>query len=667
MNQKSWILTATFAVSFLTSSAQQIDMNAVVPETVKPIIGDKQYLPSREGYIYWTQYSPFNNYCPEKDGQRAATGCVATSMAMVMSAHKYPTQGQGSVSYLWNGQTLSRDFSQSNYRWDLLKYRYWQLGQDYNENEADAIATLLRDCGYAVEMIYGVGYDGSGAPEEKACKALVNNFKYDRSVAYLCRDYCSTEYWEKMLRIEIAAGRPVMYGGGSTMGAHEFVCDGYNADGKFFFHLGATGIDDYYGTLDEGLTYTSGQTAIYRIMPSGSPHATGIASMVAGCNCNFFWEGDNKISANVRFFTPVDAIMVDLAVAVENRSTHDVNYVNQRTFTTSNVNNQGTCVKDFNVSGSFADGVYDLYPVYRRHGEHEWEKVLFGDYCQEKVTMTVKGNAQTFSNDNISEVIDAGKYKINGIIYKLNDERTAATVTFQNASYDSYSGNVIIPEEIEIENSKYPVTRIGEQAFSLCTKLNSVVIPNTVTDIDFGAFYKCSATSVTFAPNSSLQTIGVYAFQNSSITSIVLPESLRNLHSEAFVSCYSLTNVVLPANLSYFSKSAFSTCISLCDVTCYATIPYAFSGSDTPFTNLQDYDYDRITLRVPQGCVEIYRSSNAWNRFVHIEEINGEDINTGINNYGTESKNDIYDVSGRKVLWPSQGLYIRNGKKIYGM
>lgn len=72
----------------------------------------------------WNQGHPYNSLCPQKDGERTVTGCVATAAAQVMYANRYPTQGTGSHSYLWNGQTLSADFGSTTYAWNDMLNNY---------------------------------------------------------------------------------------------------------------------------------------------------------------------------------------------------------------------------------------------------------------------------------------------------------------------------------------------------------------------------------------------------------------------------------------------------------------------------------------------------------------------------------------------------------------
>ena len=76
---------------------------------------------------------------------------------------------------------------------------------------------------------------------------------------------------------------------------------------------------------------------------------------------------------------------------------------------------------------------------------------------------------------------------INGINYRLDEENLTAEVIHM----DGYKGDIIIPETVVHESVSYRVTSIGDGAFSWCTPLTSLVIPNSVTSIGKQAFLVC--------------------------------------------------------------------------------------------------------------------------------------------------------------------------------
>ena len=94
--------------------------------------------------------------------------------------------------------------------------------------------------------------------------------------------------------------------------------------------------------------------------------------------------------------------------------------------------------------------------------------------------------------------ISASAYdvEVDGIYYDISG--TTATVM----PGKEYSGDVVIPESITFENSKYSVTSIGDKAFSGCSGLTSITIPNSVTSIVGYAFERCSGLTSVTIPNS---------------------------------------------------------------------------------------------------------------------------------------------------------------------
>lgn len=152
---------------------------------------------------------------------------------------------------------------------------------------------------------------------------------------------------------------------------------------------------------------------------------------------------------------------------------------------------------------------------------------------------------------------------INGIYYKLYSSLNAE-VTYGDKKY---SGDIIIPSTINYMGKTYNVTKIGASAFSECSGLLSISIPNSVTSIEDIAFYECSSLTNITIPDG-VTTIGIDAFCNcTSLISITLGNNLKNIEYEAFRGCNSLTSIEIPNSITRIKGKLFYGCSSLSLIT----------------------------------------------------------------------------------------------------
>lgn len=202
----------------------------------------------------WDQDAPYNNLCPTYNDSwygsgRCATGCVATAMAQVMYYHKWPQAatkaipGYTTSSYNMHLQSLPP----VTFDWANMKDSY--LG-NYTPTQATAVATLMKYCGYSVKMDYG---PSSGAYTDDVATALVDYYDYNpNTTRFVSRSSYTYAHWTDLIYHEVSHSRPVCYGGMSSGGGHEFVCDGYKFEmGTDFFHInwGWGGMSDNYFVL----------------------------------------------------------------------------------------------------------------------------------------------------------------------------------------------------------------------------------------------------------------------------------------------------------------------------------------------------------------------------------------------------------------------------------
>lgn len=167
--------------------------------------------------------------------------------------------------------------------------------------------------------------------------------------------------------------------------------------------------------------------------------------------------------------------------------------------------------------------------------------------------------------------------------------------------------------KISLTSIKLPKTlkTILPYAFDQCLNLTGdLVIPDGVTIIRGNTFSDCiGLTSLTLSEN--LTTIGVSAFRGCTgfTGSLIIPNRITSIENFAFRDCVGFDSLTIPDGVTIIGQFAFYNCFGLTDIYCKPTTPPQL-GNSVVFT-----DTYRVTLYVPVGCAEAYRTAPIWSDF----------------------------------------------------
>ena len=225
-----------------------------------------------------------------------------------------------------------------------------------------------------------------------------------------------------------------------------------------------------------------------------------------------------------------------------------------------------------------------------------------------------KGAVDAYKNatgwKNFRNIVDSINYdfEVDGIYYNINGNE--AYVTSGKAKY---RGEINIPTIVYHNGTAYPVTSIGNHAFSDCNGLTSVTIPNSVTYIGNEAFSSCRGLTSVTIPNS-VTSIGNCAFQCCALTSVTIPNSVTSIGELTFCDCYALTSVTIPNSVTSIGDLAFCDCYALTSVYNYIIDPTHITMGNYVFPWESD-DYSERTLYVPSGTLSAYQADTKWSQY----------------------------------------------------
>lgn len=321
------------------------------------------------------------------------------------------------------------------------------------------------------------------------------------------------------------------------------------------------------------------------------------------------------------------------------------------------------------------------------------------------------GDVELFAPLDI--VQKAQKIRVTGIVdrsdfYYLSKLTNMEILDVENvkilATYDS-EGNVKYPEDFLPENSfmgcksikkiSMPdnIKGIGSWAFAE-SSIEEIYIPKSVKEIGYQAFFYCKKLTKAIIDGEIEKTPRSLFSQCSALTEVTLPQTLKILDYEAFYKCTALENVELPASLTTIGEGAFEN-TSVTKLIIPAKVEFidklAFVDSEideltcegpAADAHLQSFTEEQkknVTVKVHDVDIDSYLDHVVWSQFKHIISIEtGKDI-TGIEEITAAgeaftvdggniqlSQNAsyvaVYDAAGRQLLRvnnPMAGQYIQ--------
>lgn len=631
----------------------------------------------------WNQSTPYNNKCPEFSGTHSYTGCVATAMAQAMYFYQWPAKAQGGTVSYTSQYPSSEDpeyetnvelnFDNVTFDWNDMLLNYVAASgstpANYTSAQADAVAELMYACGVAVRMDYST--EESGASSVSLAPALYKYFNYAPTVVMPQRGFYTDADWDALVYNELANGNPVLYGGQSIDGGHQFICDGYQ-DGYYHFNWGWSGESDGYyllSALDPESQGAGGSTSGFnfdQVICIGLQTSGTTPAYLIYCSGNFMTQG--LLNNEEEEGTYTQTVSLGSSITIESSgyfgnfgcklaegkfgvllTAEDGSTTTAYGSTTTIDVVENSTVQSYNITlpSDLASGTYEMTPIFLPEGESDYINIICPPAGIQSLTVTVSGSQATIDVGTAPSVnVTQAAFKsevYDGSYFSLD-------FTVQNQGTTDYYGtwSAVLVQDGEEEALTEQLVPVSVEA-GATQQFNMVAMFTSVTEQSLAGEYQVvfveSTTNNVIEPQNEL-TVNVNSASESeaqiSVT-LALDEDSQNIDASAvkFKGTVECTSGYFSGQLTL---AIFGNGSETSIYTSYTDFLFVGAGESTTFTLTADLS--SVAVAGNRYEAGMYNGQNSVSPYVSFS------VTSAINDVQAASQPEfkVYPVPARDVV-----------------
>ena len=221
---------------------------------------------------------------------------------------------------------------------------------------------------------------------------------------------------------------------------------------------------------------------------------------------------------------------------------------------------------------------------------------------------------------------------VDSVYYTLDNTAMTAQIAVQSSS--TAVGDIVINDTVTYEGANYAVTSMADDAFANCNQLTSIVLPQTLRNLGKNAFLKCTMLTSCIIPDSTITEIPFEAFLKAGLIEFRVPEGVTYIEQRSFEQMPNLQRVYLANSVQSVSSWAFYILDALQDPiyndSLFVLMPDNYQGAYTipssikVICNSAFYGCTKVTsLTIPEGVeriesLSLFFSLNSMVRTLHI-------------------------------------------------